>query len=79
MITNKNMDGILEYISSPDTIISFVIFVFWLWATWSNLNWRIKQLEKKTEEIDISKIEAKLAEISTDLQWIKMELKTKVK
>ena len=42
--------------------------------TWANLNNRIKQLEKKTEEIDISKIETKLAEISTDLQWIKAEL-----
>lgn len=69
------MDEIIKYVSNPSTIISFIVFVFWLGVTWSNLNWRVKQLEKKTEEIDISKIEAKLAEISTDLQWIKMELK----
>lgn len=71
------MDGLIQYITNPSTIVSFIIFVFWFGATWSNLNWRVKQLEKKTEEIDISKIEAKLAEISTDLQWIKMELKHK--
>lgn len=65
----------MSYITNPWTIVSFIIFVFWLGVTWSNLNGRVKNLERKTEEIDISKIEAKLAEISTDLQWIKMELK----
>ena len=69
------MNEIMSYITNPWTIVSFIIFVFWLGVTWSNLNGRVKNLERKTEEIDISKIEAKLAEISTDLQWIKMELK----
>lgn len=50
------------------------MFVFGLWATWSSLNSRIKELEKKTDEIDVTKIETKLAEIQTDLQWIKEEL-----
>lgn len=68
------MDEVIRYITEPSTIVSFLIFVFWLGATWSNLNSRIKQLEKRTEEIDISKIETKLAEISTDLQRVKMEL-----
>ena len=71
------MDSLYNYITDPNTIVSFVIFVFGLWATWSNLNWRIKSLEKKTEEIDITKIETKLAEIQTDLQWIKEELNKK--
>lgn len=74
---NEIMNQFYSYITNPATIINFVVFVFWLGATRANLNGRIKQLEKKTEEIDISKIEAKLAEISTDLQWIKMELKQK--
>ena len=68
------MDQLYNYLTNPTTIINFVIFVFWLGMTWANLNNRIKQLEKKAEEIDISKIETKLAEISTDLQWIKAEL-----
>ena len=71
------MENFYNYITDPNTIVSFVIFVFGLWATWSNLNWRIKNLEKKTEEIDITKIETKLAEIQTDLQWIKEELNKK--
>ena len=38
------------------------------------MNGRIKNLEKKTDEIDITKIEIKLAEIQKDLQRIRDEL-----
>ena len=68
------MNSIYEFITDPWTLVEFVVFVFWLWATWSNLNGRIKNLEKKTEEIDITKIEIKLAEIQKDLQRIRDEL-----
>lgn len=69
------MDAFYEYITNPWTIVSFVVFVFSLWAMWSKLNWRIKTLEDKVEELDAAKIEAKLAEILTDLARIKEELK----
>lgn len=68
------MNWFYEYITNPSTIVSFIVFVFSLWAMWSKLNGRISALEKKTEEIDITKIETKLAEIQTDLQRIKEEL-----
>lgn len=68
------MNELYNYITDPWTLVSLVVFIFWLGATWSGLNWRIKNLEKKTEEIDVTKIESKLAEIQTDLQWIKTEL-----
>jgi len=70
----KKMDSLYNYITDPNTIVTFVVFVFSLWATWSNLNGRIKTLEKKTDEIDITKIEIKLAEIQKDLQRIRDEL-----
>lgn len=70
----KKMDSLYNYITDPWTLVSFVVFVFWLWATWSNLNGRIKALEKKADEIDITKIEIKLAEIQKDLQRIRDEL-----
>lgn len=70
----KKMDSLYNYITNPDTIVTFVIFVFTLWAAWSSLNWRIKTLEEKAEEIDITKIEIKLAEIQKDLQRIRDEL-----
>lgn len=65
------MEDRLIYITNPANLVSFVIFVFWLWVTWSNLNGRIKHLEKKSEEIDITKIETKLAKIEADLEWLK--------
>ena len=70
----KKMDNLYNFVTDPWTLVEFVVFVFWLWATWSSLNGRIKNLEKKTEEIDVTKIETKLAEIQTDLQRIKEEL-----
>lgn len=71
----KKMDSLYNYITDPNTIVTFVVFVFSLWAMWSKLNWRIKALEDKVEELDAAKIEAKLAEILTDLARIKEELK----
>lgn len=68
------MNSLYEFITDPSTLVEFIVFVFWLWATRSNLNWRLKELEKKTEEIDWIKIETKLAEIQKDLQRIKEEL-----
>lgn len=68
------MDWIYEYLTDVGTIVNVIVFVFWLWVTRSNLNWRIKKLEEETEKLDATKIEAKLAEIATDLQWIKAEL-----
>lgn len=68
------MDSLYNFITDPWTLVEFIVFVFWLWATWSNLNGRIKNLEKKTDEIDITKIEIKLAEIQKDLQRIRDEL-----
>lgn len=68
------MDNLYNFVTDPWTLVEFIVFVFWLWATWSSLNGRIKNLEKKTEEIDVTKIETKLAEIQTDLQRIKEEL-----
>lgn len=70
----EKMDSLYNYITDPNTIVTFVVFVFSLWAMWSKLNWRIEALEKKTDEIDITKIEIKLAEIQKDLQRIRDEL-----
>lgn len=70
----RTMEQFYNYITEPWTIVSLVVFVFWLWATWSKLNWKIKKLEEKADKIDATNIEAKLAEIQTDLAWIKNEL-----
>jgi hypothetical protein len=68
------MEELFSYLTDPNNIVSFIVFIFWLWATWSSLNWRLKDCEKKLERIDEADIEARLAEIKTDLQRIKTEL-----
>lgn len=72
------MDWIYEWITNPSTIINIVVLVFGVGTTWANLNNRIKKVEEKSDRIDATKIEAKLAEIQTDLQWIKAELNKKM-
>lgn len=68
------MESFYNYITDPWTLISFVVFVFWLGATWSSLNGRLKDCEKRLEKIEEADLETKLAEIKTDLEWIKREL-----
>lgn len=77
------MEWLIKYITSPETIITFVVFVFWLWATRSSLNWRIKQLEKENEELraeikeiqrkldELQKIQQILSHMQADIDWIK--------
>ena len=70
------MDGIIKYITSPDVIVSFIIFVFWLGATWSNLNAKLKELEKRIDKIEALDLDARLTEIQTNLRWIMEKLKS---
>lgn len=72
------MDWLYEWITNPSTIINIVVLIFGVGTTWANLNNRIKKVEEKSDRIDATKIEAKLAEIQTDLQWIKAELNKKM-
>lgn len=71
------MNNFYEWISNPSTLINIVVLVFGVGTTWANLNNRIKKVEEKADRIDATKIEAKLAEIQTDLAWIKNELNKK--
>lgn len=69
------MEQLYNYITDPWTLISFIVFVFTLWVTWSNLNWRVKQLEKTVSEFDIIGIKTTLKEIQKDIEWIRSEMK----
>ena len=71
------MDDIVRYITSPDVIVSFLIFVFWLGATWSNLNAKLKEMEKRIDKIEALDLDARLTEIQTNLRWIMEKLKNK--
>ncbi len=68
------IERIKNYIFNPAVWISFLAFVFWLWVSYSTLNNRISALEKEQAELDAAYIQTTLAQIQTDIQWIKIEL-----
>ncbi len=68
------IERIKNYIFNPAVWISFLAFVFWLWVSYSSLNSRISALEKEQAELDAAYIQTTLAQIQTDIQWIKIEL-----
>ena len=68
------MERIKNYLLNPAVRISFLCFVFWLWVSYSSLNSRISAIEKEQAELDVANIQTTLAQIQTDIQWIKIEL-----
>lgn len=68
------IERIKNYIFNPAVWISFLAFVFGLWVSYSTLNSRISALEKEQAELDAAYIQTTLAQIQTDIQWIKIEL-----
>lgn len=71
--TNKRK----EYITNPARIVSFCVFIFWLWVAYSTILWRIQKLEDFDKSIDMVKIESTLSQIQTDIERIKMNLSIK--
>ena len=68
------MQKIKDYLTSPATWISFIVFVFWLGGLYATTNNRITELEKKYNEMDLIKIQTTLSQIQTDIEWIKKTL-----
>ena len=73
------MNKFKAYITDPKNIIAFVIFCFWLGGMRATMNNRITLLEEKCHEVDTVKvqmyeIQTSLAQIQTDLSWIKANL-----
>ena len=68
------MERIKEYLLNPAVWISFILFVFGLWVSYATLNSRISAVEKAQAELDVAYIQSTLAQIQTDIQWIKIEL-----
>lgn len=69
------MDSIIEYIVNPQTLVSIVIFIFWLGMTWSKLNTELKEIERRVDKIEDLDLDSRLTEIQTNLKWIMEKLK----
>lgn len=62
------------YFTNPANLVSLGIFLFTLWVTWSKLDGKVKELEKRLSKIEEADLDTKLREIKIDLDWIKKEL-----
>ena len=71
------MEGFYEYLSNPSTIINIIVVIFWLGVTWANLNYKLKELEKRIDKIEDLDLDSRLTEIQTNLKWIMEKLKDK--
>lgn len=63
-----------EYLTNPATIVSLLVFVFWLGVGRTTLNGRINKLEEFRDSINMVEIQSTLSQIQTDIQWIKNSL-----
>jgi hypothetical protein len=71
------MEILYNYITDPNTIVSLVVFIFWLWVIYSNVIWKLRELEKRIDKIEDLDLDSRLTEIQTNLKWIMERLKEK--
>ena len=67
----------LEYIKNPATIITMLVFIFWLWVSWTTMNNRIKNLEDFRSEVNIIEIQKDIQEIKVNISRIMNDLQSK--
>ena len=74
MITATQMEQLFNYITSPETIVSFIVFVFTLWVMRSNLNSKQRELERRITKLEDLDLDSRLERMQVDLDWIKTTL-----
>ena len=65
------MESRLEYIFSPQTLISIVSTVVWMAVAWTALKGKVDQLEKDVKEIQGFHLDVEIAEIKKDIQYMR--------
>ena len=68
------MENRLIYFTNPANLVSLGVFLFTLWVTWSKLDGKVKELDRRLSKIEEADLDTKLREIKIDLDWIKKEL-----
>jgi len=68
------MEKRFTYLKQPWTILTLIVFIFWLWWLRATLNNRLTRLEEFQQSIDMIEIQSTLSSIQKDIEWIKMEL-----
>ena len=67
----KKMNSIMEYIFSPETLISIISTVIWVVIAFMSLKGRTDSLEKDVRELQSQELHVKIAEMQKDIQYIR--------
>lgn len=65
------MEGLINYIFTPETLISIVSTIIWITVAWTALKWKVEQLERDVKEIQSYEIPIKIIEIQKDIQYMR--------
>lgn len=69
------MEVFYNYISDPNTIVSLIVFIFWLWVIYSNFLGKLREMEERLKKLEDLDLGWTLKEIQTNLRWIMDKLK----
>lgn len=64
----------LDYIFTPETLISIASTIVWVAVAWTALRARVAQLEKDVKEIQWYELPIKIIELQKDVQYIRETL-----
>lgn len=67
----KKMNSIMEYIFSPETLISIISTIIWVVIAFMSLKGRTDSLEKDVRELQSQELHVKIAEMQKDIQYIR--------
>lgn len=70
----KKSSKLEKYLGEPGTWVAIATFLIWLWITRGSFTAKFNDLEAEMGELDVYSIKTALAQIQTDIEWIKMEL-----
>lgn len=70
----KKVSKIEKYLSEPWTWVAIATFLIGLGITRGTFTVRINDIENELSELDVYSIKTSLAQIQTDIEWIKLEL-----
>lgn len=65
------MESRLDYIFSPETLISIISTVIWVVVAFVSLKGRVDSLEKDVRELQSQELHVKIAEMQKDIQYIR--------
>lgn len=71
------MESILDYIFSPETLISIVTTIVGMTVAWTALKAKVDQIERDVKELQGYELHIKIAEMQKDIQYMR-ETQTRI-